>query len=292
MKIAVLIITYTSAKQTKRMIESLNNGNFDFYIHLDKKVDISTHSDLLTMPNVYFVKDRVDIKWAGFTTVEAALHGIKAINDSGKTYDYINLITGQDYPIKSAAYIEEFLTHNKGKEFIYYSYFDTDWTEAKARVDRYHLTDFRFKGKYTLERVINKITPRRKFPLDIPLCGRETFWTLSQECATYVWQFINNHPRLFNFLRYTWGSDEFIFQSIIMDSPFKEQVVNNNYRYISWPPNSARPKVLTSADFNDIMASDAIFARKLDINTDSIIFDLLDAANLQHAQHTDHGIHA
>lgn len=278
-KFAILIITYTSAQQTKRLIQSLNNGKFDFYIHLDKKIDIETHRDMFDMPNVYFVQNRIDIKWAGYTTVEAALSGIRQIAASGIKYDFVNLITGQDYPIKSATYIADFLEKNKGKEFILFKDFETDWQEAKARVDRYHFTDMSFKGRHRLEKIVNFFTFKRKFPVDMKLYGKETFWTLSLECAVYVVNFIDSNPKLSNFLRLTWGSDEFIFQSIIMDSPFKDNVINKNYRYIDWPEGGARPRVLGTEDFEKLIASDSIFARKLDINTDENIFDLLDKAN-------------
>ena len=280
MRFAIIIVTYSSPKQTNRLIESLNNGQFDFYIHLDKKVDIETHRELFDIPNVFFVKNRIDIKWAGYTTAEAALNSIKQIVASGIKYDFVNLITGQDYPIKSATYIANFLEQNIGKEFILYKYFDTEWTEAKKRVEEYHLTDMpTFKGKRVVENLINFITPKRKFPGDIQLCGKETFWTLSLECAKYVADYIDNNPKLQRFLRFTWGSDEFIFQSIIMSSPFKDKVVNKNYRFIDWPEKGHRPNVLTEAYYDKIMASDSLFGRKFDINTDEKIFDLLDKVN-------------
>lgn len=280
MKFAILIITYTSPKQTKRLIHSLNNGDFDFFIHLDKKVDIETHRELFDIPNVYFIKHRIDIKWAGYTTAEAAFSGIRQIAASGIKYDFVNLITGQDYPIKSAAYISNFLRQNIGKEFMLYRAFDTDWTEAKKRVERYHFTDMAFKGRHRLEKVVNFFMPKRKFPVpDMKLYGKETFWTLSLDCAVYVVNFIDSNPKLSRFLRYTWGPDEFIFQSIIMHSHFKDKVVNKNYRYIDWPPNGVRPRVLVTEDFDKIMASDSLFGRKFDINTDENIFNLLDKAN-------------
>ncbi len=279
MKFAILIVTYTSPRQTKRLIESVNNGDFDFYVHVDKKIDLETHRELFDIPNVYFIEDRIDIKWAGYTTVQAALSCIRQVMASGIKYDFLNLITGQDYPIKSATYISNFLQQNIGKEFMLFRDFETDWTEANARVNRYHLTDMGFKGRHRLEKIINFFTIKRKFPVDIHLYGKETFWTLSLDCAAYVVHYIDENKKLSRFLKYTWGSDEFIFQSIIMSSPFKDNVVNKNYRYIDWPPGSARPKVLLTEDFDKIMASDNLFGRKFDVNTDEKIFDMLDAAN-------------
>ncbi len=278
MKIAVLIITYTSARQTERMIRCLNNGNFDFYIHLDKKVDMKTHESLLKTPNVYFVKHRVDVKWAGYSTLEAILSGMREIIASGIKYDFVNLVSGQDYPLKSAEKITTFLAQNVGKEFIVYSSFE-DWTEAHARVDRYHFTDYRFRGTHALANVVNSVTPRRKFPLKMKLYGKEMFWTLSLECAAYVTNFIDDHPQLKRFLKFTWAAEEFIFQTVIMNSPYRDRVVNDHYRYIVWPPRAASPRLLVTGDFDDMMASDALFGRKFDINKDENILNLLDKAN-------------
>jgi hypothetical protein len=279
MKFAVLIITYTSPKQTKRLIASLNNGEFDFYIHLDEKINIETHRELFSIPNVYFVDHRIDIKWGGYTTVEAALSGIRHIAASGIKYDFVNLVTGQDYPIKSATYISDFLRKNIGNEFILYKKFNTEWVEAKSRIENYHFTELPFRGRHRLAFIVNYITPKRKFPVNLELVGKETFWTLSLACAVYVMNYLDSHQKLRRFLRYTWGSDEFIFQTIIMGSPFKDKVVNNNYRYINWPEIGARPKVFVTEDFEKIMASDALFGRKFDINVDENILTLLDNAN-------------
>ena len=258
----------------------MNNGDFDFYIHVDKKIDINSHKDLFHTPNVYFIKDRIDIKWAGYTTVEAALSGIRQIAATGIKYDFVNLITGQDYPIKSANYISKFLAENKGREFILFKHFNSDWAEAKARVERYHFNDMPFKGKHRLESIVNFLTPTREFPIkNIELVGKETFWTLSLDCAVYVLNYLDSNHKLRRFLRYTWGSDEFIFQSIIMASPFKDSVVNKNYRLINWPEVGSRPNFFVASDFDRIMASDSLFGRKFDINVDEKIFNLLDKAN-------------
>jgi Core-2/I-Branching enzyme len=279
MKFAVLIITYTSPKQTKRLIESLNNGEFDFYIHLDIKINIETHRELFNIPNVYFVDNRINIKWGGYSTVEAALSGIRYIAASGIKYDFINLITGQDYPIKSAAYISDFLRRNIGHEFILYKKFNTEWVEAKSRIEKYHYTELPFRGRHRLAALVNYFASKRVFPVNLELVGKETFWTLSLACAVYVMNYIDSHHKLRRFLKYTWGSDEFIFQTIIMGSPFKDKVINNNYRFINWPLTGSRPKVFVTEDFEKLMESDALFARKFDINTDENILALLDKAN-------------
>lgn len=280
MRYACLIITYTSACQTRRVIEKLSNGRFDFYIHLDKKVDMATHQELAGMPGVYFIKDRIDVKWAGFTIVKAAFNGIKEIVSSGREYAFINLMSGQDYPVKSADYICSFLEKQVGRQLINAWNFDV-WTEAKPRVERYHFTDLVFKGKYAMERMVNKFTGRRPTPKNLAFHGsNSTFWTLSPECAMFVVNKVENDKRLYNFFKYTWGSDEFVFQTILMNSPYRDQITNNNYRYTDWSGGGSHPKLLTTEDFDKIISSEAIFGRKFNIDIDENILDLIDEANL------------
>jgi len=281
MRFACLIVTYTSPQQTKRLIDKLNNGSFDFYIHLDKKVDINSHKELFDIPNVFFVKDRVDVKWAGFTIVKATFNGIRQIMASGIKYDFINLMSGQDYPVKSAEYISEFLAANAGKQLIKAWDFETEWAEALLRVQKFHLTDTIFKGRYVVQSLLNKAVKKRKTPIGLRFYGtNSTFWTLTPECALYVTNYVEEKRSLRRFLKYTWGSDEFVFQTVIMNSPYKDSVVNNNYRYIDWSAGGSRPKTLLTEDYEKIIASDNIFGRKFSIEVDENILDLIDRDNL------------
>jgi hypothetical protein len=280
MRFACLIVTYTSPKQTKRLIDELNNGDFDFYVHVDKKLDLDTHKELFDYPNVYFIKDRIDIKWAGYTVVQASFNGIRQISESGKKYEFINLLSGQDYPLKSAGEISEFLKQHVGKQLIKHWDFETEWEEAFARIYKYHFTDAVFRGRYLVQRIINTLVRQRKVPTDMRFYGTSsTFWTLTPDCALYVLNYIKSQPKLNRFLKYTWGSDEFVFQTVIMNSPYKDSVINNNYRYIDWSGGGSHPKLLVTEDYEKIIATDNIIGRKFNIDVDENILDLIDKHN-------------
>ena len=68
----------------ERMIRRMQHPDFDFYIHLDAKFPISSHEYLTQMPNVFLIKDRIDVHWAGFSTIQAILNSGIEILDSGK----------------------------------------------------------------------------------------------------------------------------------------------------------------------------------------------------------------
>lgn len=276
MRIAHLILTYTNPQQTERMIRNMAHKNFDFYIHVDLKYDINPHLFLGSMPNVYFINNRIDVRWAGFNTVIATFECIKEIVATGIQYDFINFLSGQDYPLKSSDYLINFFKENKGKEFLSFRDIRNDWHEGLIRMERYFLANHSFKGKHTLERLINFIMPRRKIPYHMHPYGKSMFWMLSPEIAMYVVNKVTNDKKLKNFFYYCWASDEFVFQTILMNSPHKNKIVNENYRYIDWSLGGPNPKILDENDFESIAKSDMLFARKLDVKKSAKLFDLID----------------
>ncbi|HTH81302.1 MAG TPA: beta-1,6-N-acetylglucosaminyltransferase [Mucilaginibacter sp.] len=276
MRVAHLILTYTDPYQTEKMIRHMAHADFDFYIHVDKKFDIEPHLYLQNLPNVYFINNRMDVKWAGFNTVLATFGCIKEIVGTGINYDFINFLSGQDYPLKSAQELRDFFFQNRGKEFLSYRDIKNDWKEGLVRMQKYYLTNFNFKGKNHLEKIINFFMPARKIPYDLHPYGKSMFWMLSPDAAMYVAQRVQNDLKLADFFSLCWGSDEFVFQTILLNSPYKDNVVNNNYRYIDWSKGGPNPKVLDVDDFSSIKKSNMLFARKLRLPQSQTLINMID----------------
>lgn len=75
--------------------------------------------------------------------------------------------------------------------------------------------------------------------------------------------------------------DEIIFQTLICNSPFKKNIVNDNYRYIDWSDhskgnNKGNPNLLLTKDYNKIINSNKFFARKFDNEVDENILNMID----------------
>lgn len=276
MRIAHLILTYTNPRQTERMIKNMAHPDADFYIHVDQKFDINPHLFLQNLPNVYFIKNRTDVKWSGFETVKATFTCIKEIVATEINYTYINLLSGQDYPLKPADEFFEVLKLNPGKEFLSYRDIKNEWTEGLIRMKRYFLANYNFKGKYWIERTLNFILPKRKLPYGLHPYGKSMFWILSPEAAMYVVDRVENDKKLLRFFSLCWGSDEFVFQTILMNSPYREKIINENYRYIDWSQGGANPKLLSESDFETIARSGKFFARKFDATKSYKLMDLID----------------
>jgi hypothetical protein len=276
MRIAHLIITYTNPAQTARMIKRMQHPDFDFYIHVDAKFSIESHAEVAKIPNVYLINNRVDVQWAAFSTIQAELNGLQEILDSARTYDFISLMSGQDYPIKTVDYMHEFFERKKGKLLLKYRAFFGEWEEGMNRVNRYHLTDFKFKGQYFLERLINKLVKRTDQPKGMKFYGSSMFWVISPEAAEYVLLTVDRDPKMKRFFKFSWAPDEFLFQTILLNSPFAGQVINENCHYYKHPPQTPSPKTFDLSDFNDIIASDRLYARKFDMSKSPELFDNID----------------
>jgi hypothetical protein len=78
------------------------------------------------------------------------------------------------------------------------------------------------------------------------------------------------------FFRHVLIPDELFFQTIVMNSPLRDSVENENLRYLDWSREPA-PAVLLESDLPALVSSHKLFARKFDERIDSTILDLLDA---------------
>lgn len=72
--------------------------------------------------------------------------------------------------------------------------------------------------------------------------------------------FIDYNPSYMRRFRWTSIAEEICFPTIWLNSGLS--FVNNSLRYIDWGPDGANPKILTEDDFDNIVTSDAFFARK------------------------------
>lgn len=281
MNIAHLILAHKSPAQLERLVQALAHPQAQIFIHLDRKANFQPYARLAELPHVQFTRYRLDVKWGGYSLTRAALEGMREILQAPVAYDFINLLSGEDYPIKPVETIHAYLAQRVGTSFLAYQPDSTAWWWAnESRVSRYHLTDFRFRGRYIVQRWLNRWLPARQAPFAL-LNGDNTggWYTISQRCAAYVVEFMDAHPRLRRYARYTWGSDEFLVHSILLNSPLAASIVNDNLRYIDWSGGGSSPKFLTRDDLPALLASPQLYARKFDLSHDPLVLNQLDLAN-------------
>jgi hypothetical protein len=300
MKIAYIILAHKYPKQLLRLIDKLNTDDVSFFIHIDKKTDSQVAHQLVTqlqdLAKVSFIK-RYNSAWGSFDIVKATLEGIKLIAKASTHFDYIVNLSGQDYFIKSNEQIKNFFEENKGREFL--EYFSLPCSKWKGggfrRVEYWHIPwkddYFAFPEKREFKSPISSLFysfltsvffKKRKLNENFPLYGGSQFWCLTGECVKWINEFTKQNPKFVNSFNYTFCTDEMFFQTLILNSPFKDKVVNEHLRYIDWDNIDAyHPRILTRNDFEKIKQSKKLFARKFDLTIDQDILDLIDQNNIE-----------
>lgn len=283
MKIAHLILTHANPVQLKRLIEGLAHPDADFYVHVDLKSDIEPFLPLANN-HVFFIHNRIKVYWGAYSIVQATVNGFYEILASRKKYDYVNLLSGQDYPLKSVEVIHEFFAEHQGKAFMDALLINTEWQEALPRLRKYHFVNYRFNGRYVLEKTLNLFAPPRKMPDNLIPVGRSQWFTMTLKHIRYIVEYLQKKPEVQKFFELTWGADEIIFQTILYNSPYRKDIVNDSLRYIDWSERKASPKTFTIKDFQALIESGKLFARKFSLAESSEVLDELDKVKYKHKE--------
>ncbi len=84
------------------------------------------------------------------------------------------------------------------------------------------------------------------------------------------------------FFSKTYITDEVFFQTLLLNSKYKDEITNNNLHLIDWSGPVDFPTIFKSKDINKIMASKELFTQKFDMTKDKAILDKIDKNIAQH----------
>lgn len=278
MRVGYIITAHTLPDHLVRLVRRLDSENARFFIHLDlsasDEVVERAQSGLAELPNVRFLARR-RCSWASFSLVDAALDGVKALLEAPEEIGYGVLLTGQDYPLKTAAEIERALEQAGGRSFMGY------WPSAGRYLDRVRRWNWHGKLRGRRLRLPNRLIPfsvRRPLPPGLEPFTGSAHWCLSRACLEHVRDLESTSPGTIKFFHHAAVPDETFFQTVLLNSPLAGTIENDDLRYIDWSGGGTAPRVLTSRDLDRLLESPDLFARKFDPRVDSDVLDALDAA--------------
>ena len=291
MKIAFLNLCHTDPKIVARVADKLTkNTDFDMYIHVDLKSDIEPFQELLKdNKQVYFTKQRQMVYWGGYHAILATYILLEEALASPRKYDYVVLLQNLDYPIKSNEYIQDFFEKNKGTEYIRGCHIakTKDWHYA----EKYKIYNTRDKDFYLNNHskfvkllwdgmnAIKSISTigfngvHKENGENIELYYGTAQWAVTRECAEYMVEFKNSHPKFNKRMQHIKFPDEEYFHTIVHNSRFKEHCVKydepvkrwlvnwRNIHYFEFPNTGV--VVFTEKDFDKLMSREELFCRKV-----------------------------
>lgn len=272
---AILITAYKNINHLKDII-SFFDDRFSFYIHFDKKSNIKKDdlTDLYQYKNVVFISEKYTINWGGINHLKAILELAKEALKNNEN-SFFHLITGHDFPIKSSTSFIEFERLYADKIFMEYHPLPyKEWDGGGFdRILQYNFYDLMDGRTGIRERLLkNSIKLQKKLHIKRPLYtdfpklyGGSTYWSMSREAMEYVFNYLDQNPQFLKRFKYTFCSEEFFFQTILLNSPLNEKIINDNKRFIVWEKrNGNYPANLDLTDLENIKKTNALFARKFE----------------------------
>ncbi|WP_302279610.1 beta-1,6-N-acetylglucosaminyltransferase [Brachyspira pilosicoli] len=267
-KNCILILAHKNHNQIMRLINHLKT-DFDLYVHIDKRNKLNIKS----FDNVKVYK-KFKTYHGDVSLVIATLFLIREAYKSN--YDRYIFISGQDIPLKTNKEIIDFF--NADKEYI--SYENIKNNESLYKEMSFRLNSYNFGKLYRL--IFHRNI--RELLSNFPLIKRTTpkniyygsqWWNLTNNAIKYILDYTKQNPNFLKRFNYTWGSDEFYFQSILLNSEFNNNCINDNLRYLIWGVGT--PINFQMKDYENIKnnINNNIFARKFDEDIDNTIIDKL-----------------
>jgi len=274
--VAIMLLVHNNEEQVNRLIRHLAS-DFDIYVHIDKRCSVKINK----LENVYVYK-KYKTYWGSFNLVMATLCLLKKAFFNG--YKRYLLISGQDLPIKTNESIRDFFENNDKNYVNMIKIPRSDgWPDNMRGLTGYHINNF-WRGRKNnklgklLIKIIKKllyylsmIKPRK---INYDFYGGSQWVNYTHDCVNKIFEFLKNDKNYIMRYRWTSCSDEIFFQTII-NGLCGLTIENANLRYADWTSGPEFPRTLRVEDYEKIIRTDSLFARKFDSNIDKEIIELI-----------------
>lgn len=282
-KHAFLIMAHNQFEVLKILIHQIDYVYHDIFIHIDKRASGFVANELIESAKhsrVVILNNRIAVKWGTFDQTKCEL---KLLKEAIMTddYSYYHMLSGTDLLIKPAEEIYRYIEDNYGKEYV--QFLDKELPNSyKNRINKYHF--FIKKNPNLLEKILHKgllliqirIDRTKKYNMTYQ---KGTNWfTITDKLACYI---IEHERQVVKMFAHTLCGDEFFVQTMLINSPYKINIVENNFcdNYanifyeIDWERGT--PYEFTAEDFDMLINSNMFFARKFNWNKDFRIITML-----------------
>ena len=280
-KHAYLIMAYNNYSQLKKLVTLLDDVRNDIYIHIDKRAKNFSEGifkDIGSYSKITFI-ERKKVYWASYAQVETTLRLIEKAYCCGD-YRYFHLLSGHDLPLHTQDEIHSFFDDHQ-EEFIAIVPFLSDYTISHLRYFYPLLSCSLYRNSRTL-RIITKLLCNVQ-----RLCGINrvennttifvdgwTWFSITKKFAEYV---LSEQTQLFHIYHDGMATDEIFIQTLAYNSTFRDKLFCmtdlrlGSMRHIDW--KRGRPYIFRNDDYEELISSPYMFARKFDEQVDSVIID-------------------
>lgn len=310
-KILYFIVAHHNQSQLYRLVRTIKSLSPEslIVIHYDASSSVEkTRYD--EVDNVFFIPEPTCVSWGNYSQVEMLINSLKWI-DENLSFDWLVMISGQDYPINKLDKFERILTSSSYDAF--FRYFKADdpacWPlgTSQRRYQYCYAQYPHFPYYYKFPEVVkkfvssmifmvnnyspfsiiigkgsrmNKIGCRRivtPFSAAFDCYGGWDWFNLNRKSINYILDFVDNNEKFVKFYKRTHMASESFVHTILINAEGIE-VANDACRYVHWGSavHAASPEVIRSKDFFSCVESGQPFARKFDEKADSKVLLMID----------------
>jgi Core-2/I-Branching enzyme len=245
-RIAYLILAHDQPAHLQRLVARLSAPGAAFFVHIDAKSDLAAFAALA--PAVTFCKRRVNGAWGDISLVKATLELMKCAAAAPGGFDRYVLLSGACYPLYTPADIEAFFERHRSTEFIEtFALPDTRYGKPLERITQVSIRKSKplRRFRWPLQNFLNRVLPLRDYRkvLKGELVTGSQWWCLTGDAVKYVLDVTARAPQVYRFCKLVDCPDEFYFQYILWNSPFRQNI-SHSLTFTRWSPGKTGPDVL------------------------------------------------
>ena len=271
MSIAYFLMAHDNAAQLARLLDAIDHPRNRVLIHIDAKSPRSVHEEVGELvrnrPRVHVMRPR-PVRWTAYSVVDATLEGMRELLELDSGWHHFWNLSGQDFPLRTQERLIDHLDANRERNFVQLIDPLTEWRDGPDRIRRVQLEIPGLRNavkipKLRFDRWARHLQQRRYW-------GGSSYFTLTRAlCEDLLTS--DELPAYKRFFRFSYTTDEIFLPTFVMNTRWRDTVVNDNLRLIDFSEGLIRPRTWTQAHEQQLLQSPAYFARKFDSRIDEPI---------------------
>lgn len=272
-KHAVCVMAHKNWAQLDDLIDTLGTKFVDVFLHIDKKsrddFDLYAKEHHFSRhTNVCLINSR-PVDWGGYFQLLAELDLFKKVLEKCDNYEYVHLISGQDFPLMSMEQIVkvcsktgyDYLGFVQDKEKKRYERRLRYWNILVPQIKRSKCCAYTRKAFLLIQKLIG-INRLKNCPLHFEVGAN--WMSITIKSLKYI---VEEYPKYETYFKHGISAEE-CYKQMILKTCITAKIVNDCKRYVLFEYLQPSPKTLTMDMYDCIMASNAFFARKFDDEID------------------------
>lgn len=232
-----------------RFLLDFADEDFYFLLHLDKKSVTCDFEKFKNYPNVWFLKERIEVFWGDFSEVQVTINLMKFAQNIGVEFSHFILYFGSStYPLQHKSYIKHFFSKHSQDNFLNI----TKMPNKKVNKELERLERFYFKNRGNLGRkfsyLLAKVWQRnyKKHLNNRILFAGSAHFAFTKDLINYILNVVENEADFVKTFHLTDCPDECFFHTIVGNSPYYGGL-KGSLTYNCWLPNHVQNLITEEA---------------------------------------------